>query len=692
MTAGHSLLRRRVESPDVAAARFPGMETLHGVILRGFRCPGTFSAVSIDPPRKGSFLFSAADVPGENRLRIGGDTLPLFSDGQIRFPGEPIGIVVADTHEEALDALSACQIRYELESDTGAPETETVALEEREHGDVAARLGEAYHLVQASYETSSQIGLRSEPLDVVAEPRPGGVSVYTTSRWPYHLRLVVAEALGLETGEVRVVCPRVSRSSDGYLWYPSLLAARAAVAAVRLQMPVRLHTNAEERYNYGPARAPSRWSFTTALDQGGNVQGMEVDATFDLGAYPLFTGEIVSRVLRSTRRFYRCENVKVTVRAIRSPFPPMTSYSGFGSSQTQFALESNASRLAEVSQGAPDSWRLENLPKEQRQRRGSSREAPHVAVIQTVTKASDFGRKYAAYQLQRKRRDSFTDRRGTTRGIGIAVASQNSTLGSSLSEGLPATVRLRLDRDGGARVSASAVVESQGINDVWRESVARQLGIDAEAVSFMPLDTELVPDSGPSTLSRNLTVITRLLDNCAKAINRRRFHHGLPLEASRSFRTAESAAARDADPRHDSVAATVVEVELDTATLRFSIRGIWMAIRAGHVLRPDYAKRQTEVAILDALRWTSGAITRQKRGEESPAPFGDFRHARSVAVEDIFIEFLPEDDDTKPRGIGELPYLTIPGAVAAAVTQASNHYVDAIPITPELLHGYEESE
>lgn len=692
MTAGKSLLRRRVESSDVAAARFPGMETLHAVILRGFRCPGTFSGVTLDSALEGRHLFSAVDVPGRNRLRIGADTLPLFSDGRIRFPGEPIGIVVADTQEDAREALGVCHIDYDPESEAEDPESETIAVEEREHGDAAAHLAEAFHLVQARYQTGSQLGLRSEPLDIVAEPSPGGVSVYTTSRWPYHLRQVVAEALGLEPPSVRVVCPRISRSGDGYLWYPSILAARTAVAAFRLQQPVRLHTTSEERYNYGPARAPSQWSFTTALDQDGNVRGMDVDATFDLGAYPLFTSEIVSRVLRSTRRFYRCENVKVTVRTIRSPFPPMTSYSGFGSSQTQFALESNASRLAEVADGAPDIWRLENLPREHRQRRGGTREAPHVAVIQTVSKASDFGRKYAAYQLQRKRRESFTDRRGTTRGIGIAVGAQNSTLGSSLSEGLPATVRVRLDRDGAARVSTSAVAEGPGITEIWRENIAHQLGVDGDTVSFMPLDSDLVPDSGPSTLSRNLTVITRLLDNCAKAINRRRFHHGLPLEASRSFRTAESAAAKDADPRHDSVAAAVVEVELDTATLRFSIRGVWMAIRGGQILRPEQARKQTELAVLDALRWTSGAVMRQRRGEEYPATFGDFRHARSVAVENLSVEFLPEEESTKARGIGELAYLTIPAAVAAAVTQASNHYVDAIPITPELLHGYEESE
>jgi CO/xanthine dehydrogenase Mo-binding subunit len=236
------------------------------------------------------------------------------------------------------------------------------------------------------------------------------------------------------------------------------------------------------------------------------------------------------------------------------------------------------------------------------------------------------------------------------------------------------------------------VVEGPGLNQVWRERVSKQLGIEAENVSFMPLDTNIVPDSGPSTLSRNLTVITRLLDNCAKAINRRRFHHGLPLEASRSFRTAESAASREADPKRDSVAAAVVEVELDTATLRFSIRGIWVAVRAGQVLRQEHARRRMELAILDSLRWTGGAVIRQKRGEESPAPFGDFRHARSVAVDHISIEFLPDEEGARPRGIGELAYLTVPSAVAAAVTQASNHYVDAIPITPELLHAYEEAE
>ncbi len=692
MTPGASLLRRRVEQSDVASARFPGLETLHAAILRGFRYPARFSGVTLDGKAADWSIFSAKDIPGKNRLRLGGDTMPVFCEGQVHYPGEPIGIVVAPTQEEANEALSACHIHFDVESQSEAPEDTVYATESREIGDVEPTLKEAYHLVQASYSTGSQIGLRSEPLDIVAEPTDTGVSIYTTTRWPYHLRQVVAEVLGRNADAVRVVSPRVSRSSDGYLWYPSVLAARTAIAAIHLGKPVRLHTNAEERYDHGPARTSSEWRFVTALNQEGVVQGMDVEATFDFGAYPLFTQEIVSRVLRSTRRFYRCANVRVMVHARRSPVPPLSSYYGFGSSQTQFALESNASRLAEVCDAAPDGWRLENLPRDQKHRRGASVDPPHIAVIQAATASSDFARKYGAYQLQRKRRDSFTDRRGATRGIGIAVASQNASLGSSLSEGLPATVRLRLDRDGTARISSSAVVETRGIHDVWRERVAGQLGIEADAVALMPLDTNLVPDSGPSTLSRNLTVITRLIDNCAKAINRRRFHHALPLEASRSFRTAESAASREWDPRHESVAATVVEVELDTATLRFSVRGIWIAVRGGTILRPEHARKRLELAALDAMRWTSGAVTREKRGEEAPAPFGDYRHARAAAVEQISVEFLPDDENARPRGIGELPYLTVPAAVAAAVTQASNHYVDAIPITPELLHGYEEAE
>src|SRR5208283_4982780 len=124
-------------------------------------------------------------------------------------------------------------------------------------------------------------------------------------------------------------------------------------------------------------------------------------------------------------------------------------------------------------------------------------------------------------ELVRKRRSGRAD--GPLRGIGLAFAYQGAGPFLSGDASNSYTVEATLDKDLRVRIFTSAAGGAGGVMDIWRGSAAGILGVGLESVSIAPPETDQVPDSGPSTLSRNVSVVNRLVERACEAIQKRRF-------------------------------------------------------------------------------------------------------------------------------------------------------------------------
>lgn len=642
---------------------------------------------------------TAADIPGTNRLRIGDEQMPVLVARECRYAGEPVALLAGPTQRAVIEAMSLLDVEYEE-----LPSVYTCADGEKEHyfsvkgsrGSPYTALSDSHSVVEGSYRTSIQEHLYNEPQGAVAEIEDGRIVVRTATQWPFHVRATVAENLDIQPSACVVRGSDPGISLDGKLWYPSLVATHVALLAYQSGCPVKLVYSNVEDYQFTPKRAPFLIKYLTGIGREGQLLAAKVHITYNAGAYPLFTREMADRAVAAALGHYRCDDAEVELAVVPTNLPPLNVLSGFGMAPPLFALETHVSRLAELAHVDPIDWRSANISVPSSTSAGDKAYQERIdRVLRAAALYSDFHRKHSAYELQRKRRAEFTDLRRPTNGIGVACGCQGGGFIGGNSAAYPGSVAVRLEGDGSALVRTSAVPGSRAIRDNWRSLCATILGVQTGSVRIEALDTDLVPDSGPSTLSRNVTVITRLIEQACQAIQRKRFRSALPIEVRRSSRP----------PKGDlwnietlsgsqfvslSLSAAVVETTVDPVTYEISVNHVWLAVDAGQITNHSEVMRTLEMGVYQALGWGSHELINHQSGMVDPRSYLSYRDNLPISIPEVQVALI-DSTEKLSHGVGDLAQSCVPAALAAAVTQATGHYMDQLPTSPALIHGYVET-
>jgi len=646
---------------------------------------------------------TARDIPGTNRLSVEGESMPLLAESETNYVGEPVAILAGPSQRAVTEAIAAIEIEYEelppAFSFTHHEPSQVITHRQGARGDVDAALERSARRVEGTYKTGIQEHLYNEPQGAVAFFEEGRLVVRTATQWPFHVRATISDALGIPPSQpiVRPADPGIAL--DGKLWYPSLVSAHAALLADRTRKPLKLVYSNIEDFRFTSKRAPFSFRFTTGLTEDDALCGAEVEILYNAGAYGLFTDEICDRVVASTLAHYNCPDMRVSITAVRSNLPPLNVLSGFGSAAAYFASETHATRVAEVAEIDPLSWRTSNLSSAARPAGTKRSRTGLVAtgrVLESVAVTSDFARRFAAYELQKKRRAGFDDLRRPTRGIGIAVG---TTIGGFVGDHETrhgGSIVVRLETDGSAILRTSAVPGSRVVAASWRTVVSEILGLDPSDVTIENTDTSTTPDSGPSTLSRNVVIISRLVEQACNAIQKRRFRSPLPIEVRRSFRPGRASSFSVETLEGNAFVraahgAAVVEVSVDPVTFESTVEHVWLAVDVGRILDEAEARRSLEMSIYQALEWATHEIVVYRRGAVDARSYLAYRNISEPVLPRIHVEFLASSEKN-PEGIGELPQSCIPAALASAVSQATGRYMDRLPTNPALIHDYMEPE
>jgi CO/xanthine dehydrogenase Mo-binding subunit len=644
---------------------------------------------------------TARDIPGENALTIAEERMPILADGETNYVGEAVVLLAGPTQKAILAAQAAVDVEYDEKAPALAFTHPQDDQQQRnfsgQRGKPDRLLKESVTVVEGSYRTGIQEHLYNEPQGAVAQWGPNGtIVIRCATQWPYHVQRTVAAVLAVaqELVIVRPTDPGIAL--DGKLWYPSLIAARAALLMQRTGSAVKLVYSNVEDYRFTPKRAPFYFRVVSGIGEAGEIKALKVDAIYNAGAYPFFTREIASQVLSALFMHYQCQHVQLTLSATRTDLPPMNVMSGFGTASAFFATETHVARLAELSQSDPIEWRKANLAVSssgKRTKQGTRRERL-LAVLEHTGRASDFARKHAAYELQKKRREEFANLRRPTRGIGVALASQGAGFVESGGR-LGGTIIVRLESDGTAIIRTSAVPGSASVIFGWRRIVAEVLELEPKDVRVENASTDLVPDSGPGTLSRHVAVLSRLIEQASLSIQKQRFRKPLPIEVRRASKATQSAfnmTTLSGEAFSEvAVGAAVVEVTVDPVTFESTVDTLWFAADAGRILDETEAHRHLEMSMHQALEWSTHELISFRSGAIDPRSYLAYRNTSEPLLPRISVDLL--DSPIKvPLGLGDLPQSCVPAALASAVTQATGRYMDQIPTNPALIHGYMESE
>ena len=675
-----------MKEPDELVADFSVRGMIHALTVRSPIAKGTLKKI-VSPELPDSFhLITAEHIPGENR--IADFSIPVLADKNLSYIGQPIAILAGPEKPRLEDLASQIEIIAEEESpDFSFSQANIVAERNIEPGGRANV--ESGKTVSGTYTTGIQEHWYAEPHGAAVIPLAGAAkefTIYTATQWPFHVKRSVALLLGLDDESVTVIPTLMTQHLDGKIWYPSLVACHSALAAWVTNRPAKLMLSLEEDFMCSPKRNAAKIEINSSLGDNGEILFTKVNAELDLGYGGIFTDEIIDQTCLGTLGIYRHNSVELKGIGFCTNIPPQGPLAGFGLAQGFFASERHVSRIADSLGQDPAKWRKNNsLQKSQSLATGTvlRNTVPLSKLIDKAASISDYYRKWTSYELLRERRRkekwSFSD---PLRGIGIATACQgNGFLNGGEINDCNCNVEMTLEKGGFLEIKTS--LASLGIwhLSTWEKLVKDILGIEPSLIRL----TGNAPDSGPGTLSRNIGITCKLVEQCCMDIREQRFRDPLPITVKCTDRAAKApgwAAGRNIDHlafARPSWGAAIVEIEVDPVSFEPLIRGIWFAADGGKLLNEKRAVRSLKTGIIHALGWASREQLRYEGGKIPFECFRDYDIPSPAEIPPIEVGFI-STDSLISKGIGDLPFACVPAAYVQAVSQAMDHHFENIPL------------
>jgi len=487
--------------------RFPGM--VHGAVKRAGVPAGRITKIDVEPARKVPGVvdvLTAKDIPGPNLIGVLPPfDQPLLAADEIRYAGESVVLVVAETAAAARRAADAVSLSIEpvepiLTLDQAlAPdarkihENGNVTLSKKLiKGEVKPAFESADVVVERTYETSFQEHGYLEPETVCAIPGRR-FTLYASCQSPFHIRGHVAANLSVPASRVQVVQASTGGSFGGKDDVATEIGALACIAAQRLNRPVMIAHERKESIVGSNLRHAARIEIETGAMNDGRIVARRIRVLLDGGAYASESPFVTMKTLIHAVGPYHIDHVEVESTSVYTNKTYCGAFRGFGVPQVTFASESQIDELAEKLGIDPlEIRRINGLKAGDPNATGQVYEQS-VGLLETIATIAD---------QPAPPKPAETDR--YLYGTGYASLAQGISNGA---EGVDVTgASVQMSQDGSVLVGIGLTELGQGSRTVWSQIASEVLGVGMESVSVRLVDTDAVHDSGPTVASRSTTV------------------------------------------------------------------------------------------------------------------------------------------------------------------------------------------
>ena len=458
-------------------------------------------------------VLTAGDVPGANLYGVipGFHDQPVFAVCEARFRGEAVAAVVGEARAMARFDPADFPVSWEPLPDTqdmASAMAEGAALlhEARAgnvmcggfvaHGDADGALARAAVIAEGRFTTSFVEHAYIEPEAGFAEIVNGRVEVHACTQAPVMDLDTLEQVLGMDRARIRVV-PTATGGGFGAKLDVSVQ-PYLAIAALKTGRPVRLTYERRESMQSTTKRHPAEMTVRIGADAEGRICGFRFDGLFNTGAYASWGPTVANRVPVHASGPYAVADYRAEAKGIHTHCPPSGAFRGFGVPQAAVAQESLFDVLA-------DRLGIDRL--EFRILNALENGVPTVcgqvfeqgvgikACLEALKPAWDSARATAEK----------VNRRGATvrRGVGIAAGwygCGNTSLPN------PSTIKAGLRRDGQIVLHQGAADIGQGANTVIAQIFATALGVPVSALALVGGDTDVTPDAGKTSASRQTFV------------------------------------------------------------------------------------------------------------------------------------------------------------------------------------------
>jgi CO/xanthine dehydrogenase Mo-binding subunit/aerobic-type carbon monoxide dehydrogenase small subunit (CoxS/CutS family) len=675
-------------------------------------------------------VFTARDVPGDNRFGVIGPFAdqPALAEHAARFRGEAIALIVGEAETMHRLDLAHFPVQWEVLpalTTTEAALAEHAALVHANRsanvltrgrvarGDVEAGMASAEVFVEGAFETGFVEHAYIEPEAGFARRVGDRIEVQACTQAPYMDRDDIAKILGVAPSQVRIIPTAVGGGFGSKL--DLSVQPFIALAAWLLRRPVRMTYSRQESLMTTTKRHPSRIKMKIGAMRDGRLRAMDFAGDFNTGAYASWGPTVANRVPVHASGPYLTPHYRATARAIHTHLVPAGAFRGFGVPQSAVAQEQLFDEMAEKLGFDKLEFRILN-----------ALQAGDPTVTGQIF-ADGVGIKACLIALRphwgraRAEADAFNaqSRGALRRGVGVAgmwYGCGNTSLSN------PSTIRLGLKANGRLLLHQGAVDIGQGSNTVVPQICADALGAPISAFDFVGADTDLSPDAGKTSASRQTFVsgkaallagqamrsaILRLANAGEDAklsfedgaigvddiAGRRRIglarlpanEAGLVIEVEETFDPPTTTL--DADGQGDPYAvfgygAHLAEIEVDIELGRVKVLRLVCAHDVGRAINPTLVEGQIEGGAAQGLGMALMEEFFPGRGENLHdyliPTIGDM-----PPVESILIEEASSIGPFGAKGIGEQALIPTAPAILNAISYATGARIRQIPATPD---------
>lgn len=717
-------------------------EMLHGLTLRAGVPHGIVTRIDVEKARElagVAAVLTAEDIPGEhNHGVVYKDWPTLIGIGErVRYVGDALALVAAETKEIAERALRLIEFEIEelpaIADPVSAREPDAPKLHDKGNqlkhikvrkGDLEKGLSASEIVLEDTYHTATTEHAFLEPECSIARfTEEGRLEVYVGSQIPYADREQIAAVLGMPQAQVRVVGTLVGGGFGGKEDIAGQI--HAALLTQATKRPVKVLYDRHESLLVHPKRHATQIRIRLGAKSDGTLLAAESELYGDTGAYASLGDKVMTRATTHSAGPYIVDNVRADCYAMYTNNPPSGAFRGFGVTQSAFAVESAMDELAHQLGIDPLELRRRNALKVGSITNTGQELRESVGLPECIERLDEEIRKRS------DDRDPFTPQpvegqSHRVRSWGAALAYKNTGLGGGAPDKSAAEVELY--EDGTAEVRTSAAEIGQGLVAVAQMIAAEELALPIDRVRVLLSDTDLTPDGGPTTASRQTYVTGNAVRFAARTVRdamtatlaekydtppgQIRYVEGLAQVNGHQVPVGEAVGAMKAegrDPRATyeywapetqpladagdmhfafSFAAQGAEVEVDRRTGEVFVRTVIAINDVGRVINPLGLLGQIEGGVMMGL---GNALTEQFILEQGRVISDRLARYRMPSIEhtpeiiSIPLEHPTADGPYGAKGIGEISSIPTTPAITNGIFHAVGVRVKQLPVDQDWL-------
>jgi CO/xanthine dehydrogenase Mo-binding subunit len=622
----------------------------------------------------------------------------------VRFVGDQVAAVVANSEAEAAAAAKLIEVGYEdlpiLTDPEEAMKPDAPRIHEEigdsnicvhykiRKGNVEDAFSKADAIVESEYRTPVQEHAYLQPEAGLAYiDAEGRITIECGGQWTHEDQHQVAHALNMPNENIRIIYPAIGGAFGGR--EDMSVQIVLALAAWKLQRPVKIiWTRQESIIGHGKRHASvsrAKWGAT----KDGKVIAIENVLIGDGGAYMYTSNKVLGNSAITSSGPYSIPNIKTDIYGVYTNNVPGAAFRGFGAPQALFMAEMQMGKLAEKLGMDPVEIRLKNALRDGDTMGVGTPSPSPVSVVKCIEAARD------SFGWKPNHRQSTMDhgQSSIVRGRGFAAGFKNV----GFSFGYPENCWAKIEIHGNSEIDqvvlhhASAEV-GQGTHTVMVQMAAEAVGVPFEKVRLLTSDTATMQNSGSVSASRMTFMSGNAIRGAAEAALKKwkaeerpavgEFKYLAPrtnqFEKETGYSTPNFAYA---------FVAQAAEVEVDLETGHVRVIRITSADDVGKPINPALVEGQVEGAVVQAQGYTVLEDYKTEEGRVLTDQLSTYLIPTiwdiPEKVETVLVEVPDPNGPWGARGLGELPFLVVAPLIGAAIHDATGVWINEFPFTPE---------